>query len=232
MIPTTTPTPTPTTPAFRGFGERALEFYEGLAADNSRTYWQANRAVHQEHVAGPLQALTADLAAEFGEPKVFRPNRDVRFTPDKRPYQEFASAAVERGTGGSLYLSLSVEGLLLGGGFFQPARDQLERFRDLQDDPAVTADLDRTLAELAGRGYPLAEGAPVRTAPRGRRSDHPRIDLIRRTSLTVSALHPPGPWLHGPECLDVVVAGWRAAQTWNAWLDAQVGPSTAPPRRR
>src|SRR6185437_14056788 len=29
--------------AFEGFGERALDFYEGLAADNSRSYWQDNQ---------------------------------------------------------------------------------------------------------------------------------------------------------------------------------------------
>jgi len=97
--------------AFEGFGERALDFYEGLAADNSRSYWQDNQDVYSEHVAGPLQALAAELAVEFGQPKIFRPYRDLRFSADKRPYQEHASMSVSRDDGGGLYFALSAVGL-------------------------------------------------------------------------------------------------------------------------
>src|SRR3954469_1653644 len=142
-----------TATTFEGFGERALDFYEGLAADNSRTYWKAHEDVYREHVAEPLKALAAELAPEFGEPKVFRPHRDLRFAADKRPYQEHASFAVSRDAGGGLYVALSADGLLLAGGYYQPARDQIERFRQLQDDPDVTADLDVELTALVERGF-------------------------------------------------------------------------------
>src|SRR5437588_13062928 len=91
---------------FEGFGERALDFFEGLAADNSRTYWKAHEDVYREHVAEPLKALAAELTPEFGEPKIFRPYRDVRFSADQRPYQEQASLGVAR-DGGGLPLALS-----------------------------------------------------------------------------------------------------------------------------
>ena len=110
-----------------------------------------------------------------------------------------------------------------GGELHVHVRKQLERFRALQDDDSVTPELDALLARLAARGYPLGEGDPVRTAPRGYRQDHPRIDLLRRRSLTVGALHEPGPWLHTRECLDLVREGWRVCQEWNAWLDQRVG---------
>ncbi len=213
--------------AFEGFGERALDFYEGLAADNSRTYWTANQGVYREHVADPLRALAAELAPEFGAPKVFRPHRDLRFSADKRPYQEHASMSVARDDGGGLYLSLSVDGLLIAGGCHQPARDQLERFRRLQDDADVTADLDAELGALAGRGYRLGEEGMLKSAPRGWSRDHPRIDLLRRISLTVWSRQEPDEWLHTRACLDVVRDGWRVVDTWNAWLRANVGPSTS-----
>src|SRR4051794_32035587 len=89
-------------PSFDGFGDRVLDFFEGLTADNSRTYWKAHEDVYREHVAKPLAALAAELAPEFGEPKIFRPYRDVRFSPDKRPYQEHASLSVGRDDGGGL----------------------------------------------------------------------------------------------------------------------------------
>jgi uncharacterized protein (TIGR02453 family) len=211
--------------SFEGFGERALDFYEGLAADNSRTYWQANQDVYREHVAEPLRALAAELTVEFGEPKIFRPYRDLRFSADKRPYQEHASMTVVRDDGGGLYLALSADGLLLAGGYYQPSRDQLECFRRLQDDPDVAADLDAELRALAERGYPLGGEDMLKSAPRGWPRDHPRIDLLRRTRLIVGARHEPAEWLHSRACLDVVRDGWRVVDTWNAWLHANVGPT-------
>jgi uncharacterized protein (TIGR02453 family) len=214
---------------FAGFGPDALTFYEGLAVDNSKAYWQAHKDVYERDVAGPLRALAEELEDEFGPAKVFRPYRDVRFSADKRPYKENAALVVEER--GALYLSLSLEGLFVAAGYYQPSRDQLERFRALQDDEKVTAELDRLLSRLAKRGYPLGEGDPVRTAPRGYRQDHPRIDFLRRRSLTVSALHEPEEWLHSRGCLDVVRDGWRACREWNSWLQRHVGPPTdAPPR--
>lgn len=225
--------------AFAGFGERALELYEGLRADNSRTYWQAHQDVYRADVAAPLAALAEALTPEFGPVKTFRPNRDVRFSADKRPYQEHAALAAlaDQGAGGpvvgGLYAALSTDGLFVAGGYHRPARDQLERFRTLQDEAATAADLDTLLADLAAAGYPLDEGEPLRTAPRGWPRDHPRIDLLRRTSLTVSRTHEPGPWLFEPACLDVVLDGWRTARRWCAWLDEHVGASTLPaPVRR
>ncbi len=33
--------------SFAGFGPRALEFYEGLAADNTKAYFDARRDVYE-----------------------------------------------------------------------------------------------------------------------------------------------------------------------------------------
>jgi len=76
---------------FDGRCAEALEFYEGLEADNSKTYWQANRSVYDGCVRAPMEALLADLEAEFGPGKVFRPYRDVRFSRDKSPYKTHAA---------------------------------------------------------------------------------------------------------------------------------------------
>jgi uncharacterized protein (TIGR02453 family) len=212
---------------FEGFGEDAVDFYVGLAADNSKAYWQARRQVYESSVARPLQALAAELEPEFGESKTFRPYRDVRFSADKSPYKEQAAMGLRGEGGGILYVQLSAEGLLLAGGYYEPARDQLDRWRRLQDQPSITWELDEVIGGLAAAGYPLGEGDPLKTAPRGWPKDHPRIDLLRRRRLEVYAQHPPAPWLHDRECLDVVVDGFRVLQRWNEWLGRRVGPSAA-----
>ena len=69
--------------AFEGWPAEALEFYEGLQADNSRTYWTRHKPVYDQQVLGPMADLVAELAPEFGDAKIFRPYRDVRFSKDK-----------------------------------------------------------------------------------------------------------------------------------------------------
>lgn len=52
--------------AFRGWPAEALEFYESLEADNSKTYWTAHKAVYDEKVYAPMVALLTERAPEFG----------------------------------------------------------------------------------------------------------------------------------------------------------------------
>ena len=70
---------------FTGFGEHAIDFFDGLAADNSKPYWEDNKATYASDVKAPMEALLAELEPEFGglgTPKVFRPYRDIRFAKD------------------------------------------------------------------------------------------------------------------------------------------------------
>ena len=60
--------------AFSGWPEEALDFFDGLAADNTKTYWTEHKAVYEEKVLRPMADLAEELAPEFGEPKLFRPS--------------------------------------------------------------------------------------------------------------------------------------------------------------
>ena len=80
---------------FRGWPVEALEFFEGLEADNSKTYWNENKAIYETMVRAPMEALLAELASEWGEGRIFRPYRDIRFSRDKAPYKT-AAAAMKR----------------------------------------------------------------------------------------------------------------------------------------
>ena len=132
---------------FGGFPERALIFFEGLEADNSKPYWTDNRAVYERDVRAPMLALLAELEDEFGPGKLFRPYRDVRFSRDKTPYKTNAAATV-----GDYYLSLSADGLFLGGGIYHPAPDQLDRMRRAVADDVQGAALERIVADLGKAG--------------------------------------------------------------------------------
>src|SRR5580658_1129303 len=93
--------------AFSGWPEEALDFYDGLTADNSKSYWTENRAIYDQKILGPMTELTKDLPPGFCEPKIFRPYRDVRFSADKTPYKTHIGATL----GHAGYIQLSAEGL-------------------------------------------------------------------------------------------------------------------------
>jgi uncharacterized protein (DUF2461 family) len=50
------------TMTFRGWPDEALEFFEGLEADNSKVYWQRNRDVYDKMVRAPMEELLEELA--------------------------------------------------------------------------------------------------------------------------------------------------------------------------
>ncbi len=65
-----------------------------------------------------MQALLADLDGELPPLRMFRPNRDVRFSKDKSPYKLWAGATSEsRAVGGTgYYLRIQASGLVTGCG--------------------------------------------------------------------------------------------------------------------
>ena len=85
---------------FRGFPPELFGFFEQLAGDNSKAFWDAHRADWQAHVRDPMRALLAELADEFGPLRMFRPTRDVRFAKDKAPYKLWVGATSEVGPRG------------------------------------------------------------------------------------------------------------------------------------
>jgi uncharacterized protein (TIGR02453 family) len=170
---------------FAGFSDEAFEFYEGLRADNSKTYWQAHKQVYESRVRAPMQTLLDGLAPRFGgTPVLFRPYRDVRFSADKSPYKTAQGAFLEVVRGLGYWVQLDAEGVRVGGGFWPHDRAQVARYRAAVDADASGEALTKVVARLTRAGYEIG-GDAVRTRPRGVAADHPRLELMRHESLTV-----------------------------------------------
>jgi uncharacterized protein (TIGR02453 family) len=212
--------------AFRGWPAEALEFYEGLEADNSKTYWTANRAAYDEQVLAPMTELLAELAAEFGESKIFRPYRDVRFSADKSPYKTAIGATI-----GSGYIQLSADGLGAGSGMWMMAADQLDRYRHAVDHDRTGAELVGIIATIEKSSIDVGGHGSLKTAPKGYRSDHPRIELLRHKGLVAWQQWPVAAWLGTAAAKKRIVDFLRTTRPLVDWLDVNVGSSTAPDSR-
>lgn len=226
--------PYPCLVVFTGFGEHAVDFYDGLLADNSKAYWDDHLEVYRRDVRGPMEALLADLEPEFapgvGKGKVFRPYRDVRFARDKTPYKTHCGAVIEQGRGGgAYYVQLSSDGVLTGGGCFHLASDQIARFRRAVDTDAHGKALERIVADLRSVGWEI-KGEQLKTKPKGFDTDHPRIDLLRHKSLYATREWPPDDLMHEAGCLDRVRDAWRELREFNEWAVDHVGVSEQPRR--
>lgn len=206
---------------FSGWPERAFEFYEGLEADNSKAYWTAHRAVYDADVLAPMEALLKELAAEFGDGKVFRPYRDVRFSADKSPYKTAIGATLASGG----YVHLSADGLGVAIGYHMMAPDQLARYRQAVAEDVTGEQLRRVIAEIEGRGLDVVGEDPLKSAPRGFAKDHPRIDLLRYKGLITWQEWPTEPWMHSAKAKTRIVKHLRDGRPLQAWLDDRVGPS-------
>jgi uncharacterized protein (TIGR02453 family) len=202
--------------AFAGFPERALDFYEGLEADNSKAYWTDNKAVYDECVAAPLKALLTELEPAFGAAKVFRPYRDVRFSKDKTPYKTRQYAVVHSGDQG-LYVGIDARGLHLGGGMFHTSTEQVARLRTAVADDRSGTELEALLDGLRKRGFEVG-GDQLKRVPKPWDSEHPRADLLRHKSLISWVDHEPKPWLHTPRAKAQVIKAWTALRPLNQWL--------------
>ena len=214
--------------AFAGFSTAALDFFEGLGADNSKPYWLAHKAVYDEHVKGALQSLLADLS-EFGPFNIFRPYNDVRFAKGRPPYKEQIGAVGESEGGAIHYVQLSTEGLMVGTGYYFMAADQLDRFRRAVDAQHTGEAVAALCSALERQGFRIGAADELKTAPRGYPKDHSRIDLIRRKGLASFRSWPVEPWLYTKSVVKKVRDAWTSSNDLNAWLDANVGPSTLPP---
>jgi uncharacterized protein (TIGR02453 family) len=203
---------------FSGWPIEAVEFYEGLQADNSKVYWQAHKDVYERCVRAPMEQLLAELADEFGPGKLFRPYRDVRFSADKTPYKTTCAATL-----GSGYVSFSADGLSVGSGLYMPEPAALTRFRAAVDADDTGAELAAIVADLHRAGYQTMAHEVLKTAPRGFPKDHPRIELLRHKGIAMMKSWPVGAWLGTRKAKDRVVTALRAAAPLNEWLNRHVG---------
>ena len=206
---------------FSGWQNQAFEFYNGLEADNSKAYWTAHKAVYDTEVLAPMEALLAELREEFGDGKLFRPYRDIRFSSDKSPYKTAAGATLAKGG----YIHLSADGLATAIGYHLMAPDQLARYRAAAAEDVTGEELRRVIAGLAGEGVDVIGENPLKTAPRGYSKDHPRADLLRYKGLIAWREWPVEPWMHTAKAKSRITGFLRAAEPLHAWLADRVGPS-------
>lgn len=203
--------------SFTGFPEAALDFYDDLEADNSKVFWEAHKEIYKSAVAAPMAALMEDLADEFGTAKIFRPHRDIRFSKDKTPFKTHQGAFVAVGPATGYYVQIGAPGVRVGSGFYDASATRLAAFRQAIDNDLYGPALEQIVAKLRRTGWEIA-GETLKTAPRGWDVDHPRIELLRRKSLSAMRDYGFDEIIHTPKLVPQIRKHWRQTTALLDWL--------------
>jgi len=222
---------------FTGFPPSGIAFLGGLAADNTKAYFDGNRDTYSDDVAAPLRALVVAVGQRLREgtgrdvcfeptvgKSLFRINRDTRFSADKTPYHPWvdaiwwaglhdarrAPAFIFRLSGGSRIAGAGITGL----------RDtHLDRYRTAVAGDSSGRALHALLNELSATLPDVEITEPARKrVPAPYPQDHPRRDLLRCDSLHASVQRPHPPTLASPEFADTLTGLLTPFAQLHRWL--------------
>ncbi|MEV7606477.1 DUF2461 domain-containing protein [Paenarthrobacter sp. NPDC089322] len=208
---------------FEGIPPAAFRFYADLEENNNREWWLENKRTYDDDVRAPLTNLLSELEPEFGPAKIFRPNRDIRFSQDKSPYKTAQGAFAARQEGVGFYVQISADGLLIGGGYHSHTPAQLARFRASVDAPGSGEELQRIVDAVAAAGFSI-EGEKLKTVPRGFDKDHPRAELLKHKSLSAAVDVGRPAWLGTPSARQEIASRWEALRPLVDWVAEHAAP--------
>ena len=173
----------------------ARAFYGELAQDNSRDWFNENKPRYENALKKPakqlLDTIAPKLSAMLDSPvntKLFRANRDVRFSKDKTPYSlhlHMMWAPQGSGTQPVYFFGIAEEYVKAGAGLMNFDKAQQTAWRawvsEREGDPLQTR-----LAGLEAQGVTVSK-PELKRIPSPFAKEHPRGDLLRRKSLVLWA---------------------------------------------
>jgi uncharacterized protein (TIGR02453 family) len=226
------------TAEFKGFGEKAIPFLRALDFHQSREWFHENKALYESELREPLGDLVEVLTERLGaaglglkgdrKKSLFRINRDVRFSKDKRPYNQHVSAILSPdGTKmeqGVLFIYFGIDGCRAAVAWWQPTPELLAAMRNaIEEKPA---DFRAMVATLKKKDLVLDGEGALKRMPRGFEhiTDTELAAAVRNRHFVVRHTIDPAA-IHKPELADEIVdftLGARPLLDWGRKIEGRV----------
>ncbi len=168
----------------------ARTFLSDLAANNSRDWFNTHKARYDAELKRPAILLLEQFAQRIGEGtgiKLFRPQRDVRFSKDKTPYNTHLhllwTLPGDAGLPVGFFFGVSPEYVSVGGGVMGFDKSGITAWRDAVDG-TLGDRLNDLLEGYDTQGFRLSQ-PELKRVPSPFGNEHPNRDLLRRKSMTV-----------------------------------------------
>ncbi len=214
----------------------AFRFLRGLARNNDRTWFHANRTAWDGHVRHAFEDLVtmllldgarADDRLANADPRacLFRLANDTRFHTGRQPYKPWLSAWMspggKNGAFAGYYVHLAPGDSHFSAGIYVPEKPAIHALRTtFADDGPDARTFDRILGAKAMRPYLPLDTEPLRVTPRGFLKAHPRLPLIRARNYLVRR-DVSDRELHERGAFAVFRDAMRATAPFVRWIDAR-----------
>ena len=193
-------TPLSSAGPFAGFSRETVRFFNGLGKNNTREWFEANRALYDDHVMAPARAFVTAMGERLREivpgiiavplvnKSIFRINRDTRFSLDPSPYKTnlglyFWEGLRPRMESSGFYFHLEPPEMWLGVGLYQFTDPLMTRFRRAAVHPESGPELTRFAAVLAAMPGVGLGGQHYKRVPAGYDPEHPNAELLKHHGL-------------------------------------------------
>jgi uncharacterized protein (TIGR02453 family) len=222
-------------PPFEGFRPETVRFFTGLKRNNTRAWFEKNRAAYETFVLAPAKSFVVAMGARLRtvaprivavpqiNKSIFRLNRDTRFSADPSPYKTNLGIYFWEGGGSRMetpgfYFQIEPPTILLGGGFYMFHDAALDRYRKAVVDPVRGRALSRILATiLADKSIELG-GQHYKRVPAGFDPAHPNAELLKHNGLHVGFEAGIPEELYSARLVDYCFEKYAAMAPLHAWL--------------
>lgn len=221
---------------FTGFPNETFTFLAGLEKNNTKAWFEAYREDYETSHLAPAKAFVEAIGpglkkiskTAHAEPRVngsiFRINRDIRFSKDKRPYKTtldmwFWEGETRGWEAPGFYVRLTPTRFIAGAGLHQFNPTQMKAWREALDGDKASAALKRV---LDGVGDLQLGEASRKRLPKGVAADHPRAPLFLHEGLALMQEGALPKSVHTPKFVDDVLAIFARAAPVNGWITKHI----------
>ena len=191
---------------FDGFRLDGLDFLSGLANNNEKKWFEANRKTWETTLLDPARSFVSTLGDKLhneidselnADPRIggsiFRINRDTRFSKDKSPYKTFFDMVFVRGGGKAVqapgfFMRIEPDNITLAIGMYDLG-EMIGPYRKAVNNEvsgAALEDIVRKATKIKGTKW---MGDSYKRVPRGFDPEHPRADLLKKKGLCAFTSH-------------------------------------------
>ena len=167
-----------------------LQFLSDLKNNNNREWFAENKLNYEKHQAKlvsfaekMMDCLSEHDKIEYksGKKSVIRVYRDIRFSKDKSPYKTYSGMGFRRSSQllrGGYYLHIEPGNSFVGGGFWEPNKEDLLKIRkgiEFDESEFRKIITSEEFVSVFGK----LKGNQLKTCPKGFSKDSTAIDLLR-----------------------------------------------------
>jgi uncharacterized protein (TIGR02453 family) len=204
---------------FKGFSKEAIKFIDEWRHNNSRDWFQPKKEEYEKLIKAPalsfvnelgsrLKLLSRDIQFDLGTNGSFlRIYRDVRFSPDKTPYNPnirvvFWEGPRKKTENPGFFIKIDQKGVGVFVGMHGFCKEHLQTYRDAVIHPEKGNALLASIDEVKKAGDYEVGGLHYKRVPRGFDPEHERAEQLKYNGMYAMISDIPVEEAYSPELVD------------------------------